>query len=172
MAQLTDAQVAFRSRIEIHDPNAEHLSTGEKVADNAAGIIGSWKFIIIQTFLVALWVIFNLVGLILQWDPYPFVLLNLMFSVQAAYTGPILLLASNRQSQKDRAMAAKDDQELDELKSLQDQQMQILSELHDFASRTITELAAINNNLNSPALTSLLQREQARLDSLKDLQGG
>jgi uncharacterized membrane protein len=51
---------------------------------------------------VLLWVGLNLVGIGLHWDPYPFILLNLMFSVQAAYTGPVLLLAGNRQSQKDR----------------------------------------------------------------------
>ncbi len=81
---------------------------GERVADSIAEQIGSWRFLIIQTTLVALWIGVNLVGLSLKWDPYPFVLLNLMFSVQAAYTGPILLLSQNRSAQRDRVMAEHD----------------------------------------------------------------
>jgi uncharacterized membrane protein len=80
-------------------------SRGERIADTIAVQIGSWRFLIIQTTLVALWIGFNLLGLSLSWDPYPFVLLNLMFSVQAAYTGPILLLSQNRSAQRDRTMA-------------------------------------------------------------------
>jgi uncharacterized membrane protein len=80
----------------------EEASFGEQLADHIAAGIGSWRFLIIQTFLVLLWLTLNLIGLIRHWDPFPFVLLNLLFSVQAAYTGPVLLLAGNRQSQKDR----------------------------------------------------------------------
>lgn len=83
----------------VHD----QATFGERLADNIASGIGSWTFLIIQTVLVLLWVAINIVGLFaLRWDPYPFILLNLMFSVQAAYTGPVLLLAGNRQAQKDR----------------------------------------------------------------------
>jgi uncharacterized membrane protein len=81
---------------------------GERLADAIADQIGSWRFLIIQTSLVALWVGFNLLGMALRWDPYPFVLLNLMFSVQAAYTGPILLLSQNRSAQRDRVIAEHD----------------------------------------------------------------
>lgn len=80
----------------------DEATFGERIADAAASGIGSWRFLIIQTFAVTLWVTFNIVGLINHWDPFPFILLNLLFSVQAAYTGPVLLLAGNRQSQKDR----------------------------------------------------------------------
>ena len=81
---------------------------GERVADTIAERIGSWRFLIIQTTLVLLWIAVNLLGLALKWDPYPFVLLNLLFSVQAAYTGPILLLSQNRSAQRDRTMAEHD----------------------------------------------------------------
>lgn len=81
---------------------------GERVADTIAEQIGSWRFLIIQTTLVLLWIALNLVGLAMKWDPYPFVLLNLLFSVQAAYTGPILLLSQNRSSVRDRTMAEHD----------------------------------------------------------------
>src|SRR6267143_5759940 len=80
----------------------EEATFGEMLADKIAAGIGSWTFLIVQTFLVACWVIANLIGFVNRWDPFPFILLNLLFSVQAAYTGPVLLLAGNRQSQKDR----------------------------------------------------------------------
>ena len=80
----------------------DEATLGERIADAASAGIGSWRFLIIQTFLVALWVSLNIVGLVSRWDPFPFILLNLLFSVQAAYTGPVLLLAGNRQAQKDR----------------------------------------------------------------------
>jgi uncharacterized membrane protein len=80
----------------------EEATLGERVADKIASGIGSWTFLIVQTCLVALWLTLNIIGLIKHWDPFPFVLLNLLFSVQAAYTGPVLLLAGNRQAQKDR----------------------------------------------------------------------
>jgi uncharacterized membrane protein len=80
----------------------DEATFGERIADAAASGIGSWRFLIIQTFAVTLWVTLNIVGLVNRWDPFPFILLNLLFSVQAAYTGPVLLLAGNRQSQKDR----------------------------------------------------------------------
>jgi uncharacterized membrane protein len=82
----------------VHDQAA----LGERVADGAAATIGSWRFLIVQTVAVALWVTLNLVGFAHHWDSFPFILLNLLFSVQAAYTGPVLLLAGNRQAQKDR----------------------------------------------------------------------
>ena len=88
-----------------HPVNVVHhdeATFGERIADAAASGIGSWKFLIIQTCAVVLWVTLNIIGLINRWDPFPFILLNLLFSVQAAYTGPVLLLAGNRQAQKDR----------------------------------------------------------------------
>lgn len=69
---------------------------GERLADGIAHQIGSWRFLIIQSVGVGLWIALNVLGLVLRWDPYPFVLLNLLFSVQAAYTGPVLLLSQNR----------------------------------------------------------------------------
>jgi|SRR5579884_1661172 len=119
LAQDEDAP----TRVELHEP----ITLGEKVADSAASGIGSWRFIIIQTVLVTIWVILNLIAWGARWDPYPFILLNLMFSVQAAYTGPILLLASNRQAKKDRAMAQRDDEELGVIYRLQQEQMEVLN---------------------------------------------
>lgn len=81
---------------------------GERLADGVANQIGSWRFLIIQTIAVVVWVLLNIIALTRHWDPYPFVLLNLLFSVQAAYTGPVLLLSSNRAAQRDRIMAEHD----------------------------------------------------------------
>jgi uncharacterized membrane protein len=118
-----DDELDSPSRVEAH----EARTMGERIADAASAAIGSWRFIIIQTILVIIWVALNLAGVAFQWDPYPFILLNLMFSVQAAYTGPILLLASNRQSAKDRAMAERDDEELGIILKLQQDQMDVLA---------------------------------------------
>src|ERR1700682_1186665 len=88
-----------------HPVNVLHhdeATFGEMLADKISAGIGSWTFLIVQSFLVALWLTLNIVGFMSHWDPFPFILLNLLFSVQAAYTGPVLLLAGNRQSQKDR----------------------------------------------------------------------
>src|ERR1700737_1383753 len=85
----------------------DEATFGEMLADKISSGIGSWTFLIVQSFLVLCWVLGNIILHIIQkernhWDPSPFILLNLLFSVQAAYTGPVLLLAGNRQSQKDR----------------------------------------------------------------------
>ncbi len=81
----------------------EDRSFGERVADAAAAGVGSWTFLIVQSILLAFWVALNTFGLLFaHWDPYPFILLNLLLSVQAAYAAPVLLLASVRQAKKDR----------------------------------------------------------------------
>ncbi|HEV2141719.1 MAG TPA: DUF1003 domain-containing protein [Candidatus Dormibacteraeota bacterium] len=79
----------------------EEATFGERLADNISTGIGSWPFLIIQTIAVATWMVGNAI-LFFNFDPKPFILLNLLFSIQAAYTGPVLLLAGNRQAQKDR----------------------------------------------------------------------
>ncbi len=86
----------------------EERTRGERLADSIADQIGSWRFLIVQTIAITLWIGINVVGLALRWDPYPFVLLSLLFSVQAAYIGPILLLSQNRSAERDRIMAEHD----------------------------------------------------------------
>jgi uncharacterized membrane protein len=94
----------------------DEASLGERLADRIAAGIGSWNFLIIQSGVVAAWITLNVLGVwIWKWDPYPFILLNLAFSTQAAYTGPVLLLAGNRQSQKDRLTLEHAANEADEL---------------------------------------------------------
>ena len=74
---------------------------GARIADRVTGFMGSWKFIIVQTVIVVIWIGGNL-WLLFHFDPYPFILLNLAFSTQAAYAAPLILLAGNRQSLRDR----------------------------------------------------------------------
>jgi uncharacterized membrane protein len=74
---------------------------GERVADAVAGFLGSWRFIAIQTMVVAVWIGGNVL-LFFHFDPYPFIALNLAFSTQAAYAAPLILLASNRAALRDR----------------------------------------------------------------------
>jgi len=124
---VPETTVDVPTRVRLYAPR----TIGERIADRASASIGSWKFIIIQTALVIVWVIINVTGIFLKWDPYPFILLNLMFSVQAAYTGPILLLAGNRQATKDRALAERDDAEIGMLLKLQQEQCAALALLKD-----------------------------------------
>jgi uncharacterized membrane protein len=82
----------------------DEATFGERVADRMSAGIGSWTFLIAQSVLIAFWITLNIIGLIRHWDPYPFFLLNFAFTLQAAFTGPVLLLAGKRQSEKDRLM--------------------------------------------------------------------
>jgi len=91
-----------------HEKHNESLSFGGRIADSVAKGMGSWKFIIIQTVLVVLWMALNMIGLIYHWDVYPFILLNLLFSTQAAYAAPIIMMSQNRQNDRDRTHAEED----------------------------------------------------------------
>ncbi len=86
----------------------EQLTLGQRVADRFAQIIGSWRFIIIQSVLLALWIGLNVSAYVYRWDPYPFILLNLTMSFQAAYAAPILMMSQNRQAEKDHLQAKND----------------------------------------------------------------
>jgi uncharacterized membrane protein len=70
--------------------------------------MGSWKFIIIQSCILLVWIILNIAGYVRHWDPYPFILMNLVLSMQAAYAAPIIMMSQNRQAEKDRIEAHND----------------------------------------------------------------
>ncbi|MCB0210180.1 MAG: DUF1003 domain-containing protein [Anaerolineae bacterium] len=86
----------------------EQLTFGQRIADRVAGVMGSWPFIIAQSLLLTMWIILNVVAWFQHWDPYPFILLNLGLSLQAAYAAPIIMMSQNRQSAKDRLEAHHD----------------------------------------------------------------
>jgi len=75
------------------------------VGDSVASGMGSWRFIIIQTVIVILWMVLNVIALVHHWDPYPFILLNLLFSTQAAYAAPIIMMSQNRAAARDKIQA-------------------------------------------------------------------
>jgi uncharacterized membrane protein len=91
-----------------HETHTAALNFGSRLADSVANGMGSWKFIIIQTILVIFWMGLNLLAFTYHWDVYPFILLNLVFSTQAAYAAPIIMMAQNRQNERDRAQALSD----------------------------------------------------------------
>ena len=80
---------------------SDEAPLGARVADGVTGFLGSWRFIVIQTVIVTTWIVGNLI-LLFNFDPAPFILLNLAFSTQAAYAAPLILLAGNRQALRDR----------------------------------------------------------------------
>lgn len=101
----------------VNEEVSHSMTLGQRVADRVAVSVGSWPFIIIQSVLLCIWMGFNVYlvikehsqpGFLKAWDPYPFILLNLVLSFQAAYTGPVVMMSQNRQSEKDRLMAQSD----------------------------------------------------------------
>lgn len=81
---------------------------GARLADKVAAGVGSWRFIMIQSTLLVLWIVVNSLAWIKGWDPYPFILLNLVLSFQAAYTAPIIMMSQNRLATIDRQHAEDD----------------------------------------------------------------
>ncbi len=91
-----------------HEKHQQKLNFGQRTADRIAHAMGSWWFIVTQTIIIIIWIIFNLIAIRNQWDPYPFILLNLLFSTQGAYAAPIIMISQNRQGERDRHQALED----------------------------------------------------------------
>jgi uncharacterized membrane protein len=98
----------LRDRNPAQNPPKLRISFGNYLADQVAQVVGSWRFIIIQSTLLAVWLFLNVTAYVQHWDPYPFILLNLMLSFQAAYTAPIIMMSQNRQAMIDRQDAKHD----------------------------------------------------------------
>src|SRR3954470_2614031 len=86
----------------------KRLTRGQRIADTVAATMGSWTFIIIQSIILTIWILLNLVAWMEHWDPYPFILLNLALSFQAAYAAPFIMISQNRQAERDRHQAEED----------------------------------------------------------------
>jgi len=84
------------------------LTLGQRIADVVAASMGSWPFIIVQSILLTVWIVLNITAWIEHWDPYPFILLNLALSFQAAYAAPFIMMSQNRQADIDRKAAEND----------------------------------------------------------------
>jgi uncharacterized membrane protein len=94
--------------VNVNEVADEQLALGQRIADGVAATMGSWRFIIIQSCILTAWLILNSVAWINHWDTYPFILLNLALSFEAAYSAPIIMMSQNRQAAKDRLMAESD----------------------------------------------------------------
>ncbi len=82
--------------------NRKNKNLGDRLADKITAILGSWSFIVVQTIILLLWMGLNLFAWVKHWDPYPFILLNLALSFQAAYSAPIIMMSQNRMTEHDR----------------------------------------------------------------------
>jgi uncharacterized membrane protein len=144
----------------------QELQPDLRIADRFASVVGSWRFIITQSIILAVWLVMNVVGYAYHWDPYPFILLNLVLSFQAAYAAPIIMMSQNRQAVKDR-MAAEVDYQInvkaeEEVKAMmqhleqQDELMiDILRQLEKQHEKQVEYLMRLaDNGVSSPAAAS------------------
>jgi NAD(P)H dehydrogenase (quinone) len=108
LADLRRARRSLRLQGMDEPPAVARLTSGQRIADAVATVMGSWTFIIVQSAILFVWITANLVGAMRGWDPYPFILLNLALSFQAAYAAPVIMMSQNRQQDIDRKAAEND----------------------------------------------------------------
>ena len=108
LAKLRETRRARREAVALTAPDSPRSTLGQRVADRVAATMGSWTFIIIQSFILLVWIILNIAAYMEHWDPYPFILLNLALSFQAAYAAPFIMMSQNRQQEIDRQAATSD----------------------------------------------------------------
>jgi uncharacterized membrane protein len=136
-----------------------------RFSEAIARFLGTGRFLVAQTFLVLVWIVLNTVGLVKHWDPYPFILLNLAFSTQAAYAAPLILLAQNRQENRDRVTLDADRRRAEETKADTEYLARELASLRlaigdvaktrDYIRRELEELRHLmqNRQLDGPQAT-------------------
>lgn len=122
-----DPATPLANRAELHETSG----FGERAADRLAAIVGSWGFIFAQSLFILAWIVLNVVAWCSHWDPYPWILLNLCMSTQAMYTGPIVMLSQNRQARKDRARDDLEANEVSQLYTINQRQLELLHEMRD-----------------------------------------
>src|SRR2546421_4055925 len=105
LAELRTLRRGLRGKARVGEPQ---LTAGQRIADTVAATMGSWTFIIIQSVILLVWIVLNVTAYVQQWDPYPFILLNLALSFQAAYAAPFIMMSQNRQQDIDRKSADND----------------------------------------------------------------
>jgi len=132
-----------------------------RFAESMARYLGTGRYLAIQTGLVIVWIALNLSAVALRWDPYPFILLNLAFSTQAAYAAPMILLAQNRQAERDKHEIERD----------RDTNARQLAE-SEFLAREIAALRiSIDHKADREDLTDSLADITTALDRLLEAQG-
>ncbi len=136
----------------VDDPVEPQLTMGQKIADIVAATMGSWRFIIVQSVL-------NVTAYVRQWDPYPFILLNLALSFQAAYAAPFIMMSQNRQQDVDRK-AAENDYKVNIKAELE---IELLHQKLD----QLRESEVLNLSIAVAELTHLLHETKAELTALR-----
>lgn len=155
--RLRDEALAEPGRVGSGGPPSYDSDAIGRWSEAVARFLGTGRFLAIQTVVVVIWIAINATAVALRWDPYPFILLNLVFSTQAAYAAPLILLAQNRQDARDRALAERSRGTND----------RILSDT-EFLSR---ELAAIRLRLEAVATVedvADLRTDIARMGSARE----
>ena len=137
----------------------EQLTLGQRASDWIAEKVGSWKFIIGQSVLLIIWGILNVTAWVQHWDPYPFILMNLVLSLQAAYTAPMIMMSQNRKADRDR-IEAHLDYEINQKAEIEvkavlenlDAQNVVIAELHKMlealSSNKVAEAPLLDKNNN------------------------
>ncbi|HUS62498.1 MAG TPA: DUF1003 domain-containing protein [Acidimicrobiales bacterium] len=129
-----------------------------RFSESIARLLGTARFLVVQTVLVAAWIIINVAAVRLRWDPYPFILLNLAFSTQAAYAAPLILLAQNRQAEREREATERD-------RALNTRQLADT----EFLGRELAAIRlALEDVVTSTDLNRAIDRLQSSLDDLAD----
>jgi uncharacterized membrane protein len=108
LAELRTLRRGLREAADGPLAGGPELTPGQRIADAVAATMGSWTFIIIQSLALMFWIALNVTAYVQQWDPYPFILLNLALSFQAAYAAPFIMMSQNRQQDIDRESAEND----------------------------------------------------------------
>jgi uncharacterized membrane protein len=146
-------------------PRLPHGTFGDdpfgRGAERVARFFGTPRYILVQTALVILWIVFNSIALINHWDPYPFILLNLAFSTQAAYAAPLILLAQTRQTERDKAhgeMIDKRHTDLEEMANAQNDRIVKLLEANTQLTQQDKELTQQIADLTREIHALLLKR--------------
>jgi uncharacterized membrane protein len=152
------------TQVQTRDHIHHSYSFGQRAADRIANGMGSWTFIIVQSVFVVGWVALNLVAYFRHWDAYPFILLNLLFSTQAAYAAPIIMMSQNRQAQKDHLRDDHEAKEVEILFKINQQQLEILHLLR----RNMCPDEPVETSLDPEirALSAELQDEAVELEQV------
>src|ERR1700744_6057011 len=158
LVELRDLRRGLRQS-ERKPRDLSELTLGQRIADTVASTMGSWTFIIIQSAILLIWIVLNVTAYVQKWDPYPFILLNLALSFQAAYAAPFIMMSQNRQQDIDRK-AAENDRQVNIKAELEIELLhQKLDELREKEVVNLTKAIA--------DLTELLQRQGRDLETPK-----
>ncbi|MEZ4865212.1 MAG: DUF1003 domain-containing protein [Caldilineaceae bacterium] len=141
---------------DVNEVYEAQLTVGARAADWIANTMGSWTFIVVQSILLTFWIVLNVLAWVRHWDPYPFILMNLVLSMQAAYAAPIIMMSQNRQAAKDRLEAHNDFQinqkAEEEIRAILDHlaaQDQALTHMHQMLTEVQTRLEQIAPESNT-----------------------